>query len=129
MIHQPFAVRRPRWGRQTNIPVQTTCVGIGFGSRVDINDLARCAACGACLDDCPVATSCEDFDPNEIVKRVLEGQMEDVLAEGKFWQCLDCLTCFELCPQRFGMQSLFSKLKEIASERGEVPETLLIDPL
>lgn len=90
----------------------------------DLESLARCAACGACLDDCPVALSYADFNPNEIVKAVLEGRLEEVLEEGAFWNCLDCLTCFELCPQRFGMQSLFSRLKEIAAERGQVPETL-----
>lgn len=90
----------------------------------DIKSLSRCAACGACLDDCPVATSYEDFDPNDLIKRVLAGELEEVLEEGKFWNCLDCLTCFELCPQRFGMQTLFSRLKEMAAERGQVPEML-----
>jgi len=90
----------------------------------DFKSLARCAACAACLDDCPVALSYADFNPNQIVKDVLEGRLEGVLEAGDFWNCLDCLTCFELCPQRFGMQALFKRLKEIAAERGEVPETL-----
>lgn len=90
----------------------------------DLETLARCAACGACNDDCPVCLAYEEFDPNDLVRRVLDGGLEDVLDEGKFWNCLDCMTCFELCPQRFGMQTLFSRLKEMAAERGQVPETL-----
>ena len=84
----------------------------------------KCTFCGACLDDCPVAQSYADFNPNEIVKAVVDGRLEEVLEEGAFWNCLDCLTCFELCPQRFGMNTLFSRLKEMASQRGQTPETL-----
>ncbi len=90
----------------------------------DLTSLARCAACGACLQDCPVALSYGDFNPVEIVEKVLDGELESVLAEGRFWNCLDCLTCFELCPQRFGMQTLFSSLKKMAAERGLTPDTL-----
>jgi heterodisulfide reductase subunit B len=90
----------------------------------DIKSLSRCAACGACLKDCPVALAYQDFNPNAIIKMVLEGRVEEVLEKGEFWNCLDCLTCFELCPQRFGMQTVFSRLKEIAAKNGKTPETL-----
>ncbi len=90
----------------------------------DFASLARCAACGACNDDCPVAQAYPQFDPNAIVRKVVGGEIEEVMEDGFFWNCLDCLTCFELCPQRFGMQTLFSKLKEMAAERGQVPKTL-----
>jgi heterodisulfide reductase subunit B len=94
------------------------------GEQFDLKSLARCASCGACLKDCPVALAYESFNPNDIVKAVLEGRIEEVIEKGEFWNCLDCLTCFELCPQRFGMQTVFSKLKEIAGKAGKTPETL-----
>ncbi len=90
----------------------------------DLKSLARCAACGACIQDCPVALSYGDFNPIEIVQQVLRGELESVLEEGRFWNCLDCLTCYELCPQRFGMQELFSHLKKTAAARGLAPATL-----
>ncbi len=90
----------------------------------DLKSLARCGACGACVKDCPVCVSWQDFDPNDIINRILAGELEQVLQEGRFWNCLDCLTCFELCPQRFGMQAVFSRLKEMARERGLVPESM-----
>jgi heterodisulfide reductase subunit B len=90
----------------------------------DLKSLARCAACGACVKDCPVCAAWQDFNPNDIVQQVLSGDLDKVLAEGRFWNCLDCLTCYELCPQRFGMQSVFSRLKELAREKGLVPESM-----
>jgi heterodisulfide reductase subunit B len=90
----------------------------------DLKSLSRCSACAACLKDCPVALANNTFDPNAIIKDILEGRLEEVLKEGRFWHCLDCLTCYELCPQRFGMQSVFSKLKEMAAERGLVPASM-----
>ena len=90
----------------------------------DIKSLSRCAACGACVKDCPVALAYKDFDPNAIIKMVLDGRIAEVLEKGAFWNCLDCLTCFEMCPQRFGMHTVFSHLKELAARQGHVPETL-----
>jgi len=90
----------------------------------DLKSLARCASCAACLKDCPVVLAYKDFNPNGIIKMVLDGELEQVLEKGDYWNCLDCLTCYEMCPQRFGMRAVFSRLKEIAAERGKVPEAL-----
>ena len=99
--------------------VQKTVAG-----QFDVNSLARCASCAACVKDCPVALAYESFNPNEIITMVLDGRLDEVLEKGDFWNCLDCLTCFELCPQRFGMQTVFSRLKEMAAKAGRTPETL-----
>jgi len=99
--------------------VQKTVAG-----QFDVNSLARCASCAACVKDCPVALAYESFNPNEIITMVLDGRIDEVLEKGDFWNCLDCLTCFELCPQRFGMQTVFSRLKEMAAKAGRTPETL-----
>jgi len=107
-----------KWQRLTD--VQKT-----LAKDFDVKSLARCASCGACVKDCPVATAYESFDPNAIISMILEGRLDEVLEEGKFWNCLDCLTCYEMCPQRFGMQTVFSKLKEMASAAGRTPESLV----
>ncbi len=91
----------------------------------DLKSLARCAACGACVKDCPVSCAFAAFDPNAIIKQVLDGRIDEVLEKGDFWNCLDCLTCFEMCPQRFGMQTVFSHLKELAAKQGRTPPTLV----
>jgi len=90
----------------------------------DVSLLNACAECGGCEQDCPVAEAVQDFNPNAIVRAVAEGRIEEMLEQGRFWDCLDCLTCYEMCPQRFGMNTVFSKLKELATERGQVPRTL-----
>jgi len=93
-------------------------------TRFDAKLLSACAACGACREDCPVAAALESFNPNEIIEKVAEGRIAEVLEEAEFWNCLDCMTCYEMCPQRFGMNTVFNKLKEIATAEGRLPQTL-----
>jgi heterodisulfide reductase subunit B len=88
---------------------------------VDIALVRDCVECGACANDCPVALVCPEFDPHAILRQLLEGNIEQVLKEGRFWYCMQCHTCCELCPQRFGMQTVFRALRALAVERGEVP--------
>lgn len=83
--------------------------------------IERCAECGACERVCPVAQSRPGFEPNAIIRRVAAGHLEEVLEDGEFWLCVDCHTCLEMCPERFGMEKVFSALKHIAMERDRVP--------
>jgi heterodisulfide reductase subunit B/Pyruvate/2-oxoacid:ferredoxin oxidoreductase delta subunit len=87
----------------------------------DLASLQRCYECGACVDDCPVVKVNMFFEPNKMIGEVLSGALEEVLASEEVWQCLDCYTCYELCPQKLGMNKIFEKLKVLALERGHVP--------
>jgi len=88
----------------------------------DYAALERCYNCGACVHDCPVSRFTLDFNPNTIIGQVLRGEIEAVLEEGKFWQCMECHLCFELCPQRFEMEKVFHALKNLAIDRGLQPK-------
>lgn len=89
--------------------------------RVDLAAAERCHKCAACVVDCPVAQSHEDFDPNALIGQFVQGKINELLEAGRFWQCLECHTCFELCPQRFGMERVFTALKHLAIERHQIP--------
>jgi heterodisulfide reductase subunit B len=78
----------------------------------DLPLLEKCDACGACRDDCPVARIDPAFQPNEMVARILDGDLDEVLAEGQAWKCLECYTCLELCPSRIGLAETLRQLKE-----------------
>ncbi len=84
----------------------------------DVAELGKCAACGACKDDCPVCKVDPTFQPTEIISMLAEGRLDEVLADKQLWKCLECYTCTELCHSRFGMAETFRKLKELATARG-----------
>jgi len=92
--------------------------------RFDLESLERCYSCQACLDDCPSTLNFPEFQPDQIIKKVLEGEAEELLTREEIWHCLECHTCFELCPQRYGMETVFTTLKGMAMERGLIPSTV-----
>jgi heterodisulfide reductase subunit C len=83
----------------------------------DLNFLLKCYLCRACDDDCIIAKKTE-FRPSEIVGRLLDGRVEDVISDPSIWLCLDCYLCYELCPMRIGVIEIFSILRNLATERG-----------
>ncbi len=87
----------------------------------DLGSVRRCYECGACVNDCPVVKINPQFNPNEIIGRLLAGELEAVVESHNIWRCIDCYTCYELCPQKFGMNRIFDKLKHMALERGKGP--------
>ncbi|MCX9011249.1 MAG: heterodisulfide reductase-related iron-sulfur binding cluster [Candidatus Methanoperedens sp.] len=88
----------------------------------DLNAVRKCYECGACVNDCPVVKVNPEFNPNEIIGRLLSGELEAVIDSHSIWQCVDCYTCYELCPQKMGMNKVFDKLKHLALERGKSPK-------
>jgi heterodisulfide reductase subunit B len=90
----------------------------------DVSLLAKCATCHACKDDCPVCKVDPSFQPTEIMERLMNGELEEVLAEGQVWKCLECFTCQEMCHSRIGMAETFRKLKELSAASGRGPEAV-----
>jgi heterodisulfide reductase subunit B len=92
----------------------------------DLRLLEECDSCRACKDDCPVAKVDPDFQPNDIVARILDGDMDGVLDGGQAWKCLECFTCLELCPSRIGLAETLRVLKERDAGRGGRPEPVQV---
>lgn len=83
----------------------------------DIEFLKECYACGACNNDCPVA-KITTFDPNQIIKKILDGKIDELVEDPDIWMCLDCYVCYELCPMRVGLVEVFTTLRNLAKKRG-----------
>ncbi len=83
----------------------------------DLNFLLKCKSCGACDNDCIMAKM-TDFSPNQIIGRLLNGEIDDVIADPSIWMCLDCYLCFEVCPMRVGLIDVFTILRNLATKRG-----------
>jgi heterodisulfide reductase subunit B len=96
----------------------------GLAANFDLAMLGKCYACGACKDDCPVCKIDPTFQPTEIIGRLVEGGLDDVLDDGQLWKCLECYTCQELCHSDIGMAETFRKLKELAMAGGQGPESV-----
>jgi len=89
-----------------------------------VPELQKCNECRACENDCPVTKSDPSFSPTAIIGEILSGDLEEVLERGELWKCLECFTCYEMCHSRLGMAEVFRRLKELAVERGHVPEAV-----
>jgi heterodisulfide reductase subunit B len=90
----------------------------------DVAMLNKCDSCRACKDDCPVCKVDPTFQPNEIINQLVRGELDEVIADGALWKCLECYTCQELCHSDIGMAEVFRKLKEISIERGTGPDSV-----
>jgi len=88
----------------------------------DLAALRSCYECAACIDDCPVTKIIPQFEPNRIIGDVLHGKLDQVVESPDIWYCTNCYTCYELCPQKFGMLKVFDRLKTLSNERGTAPE-------
>ena len=86
-------------------------------------DLASfCYQCGACVGDCPAATYGSEFNPREIMLKVLYGLGEELLREDSIlWQCTNCYNCHERCPQEVKPVEVIISLKNMLSDKGIVP--------
>lgn len=87
----------------------------------DLEFLKKCYTCGACNNDCPVA-KISNFNPQEIVEKLLDGKVSEVISDPTIWMCLDCYVCQELCPHATGLVEVFTTLRNLARERGIITE-------
>jgi heterodisulfide reductase subunit B/heterodisulfide reductase subunit C len=90
----------------------------------DQEALQRCLDCSACLNDCPIALTQEDYRPNLLIERLLEGDLSSCLDHEKLWHCLECHHCSQLCPQNYSWEKTLHLLKQLAMKEGKVPSAL-----
>ncbi|UCB53490.1 MAG: 4Fe-4S dicluster domain-containing protein [Candidatus Zixiibacteriota bacterium] len=77
-----------------------------------------CYQCGACVGDCPAAMYSEDFNPREILLQTLLGDEDTLTGENSpIWNCTNCYTCYERCPQAVRPVEVIIALKNICFEK------------
>jgi heterodisulfide reductase subunit B len=106
-----------RWARKTE---QRRAIAQEFS----LAELQKCNDCKACETDCPVAKLHGSFSPTTIIGEILSGDLDGVIERGDLWKCLDCFTCYEKCHSRLGMAEVFRKLKELATNQGQLPDAV-----
>jgi heterodisulfide reductase subunit C len=82
----------------------------------------RCFQCGTCTSDCPVARFSETYRPRQIIRMAQLGLRNRVLNSDTLWLCAACFTCTDRCPQDVEVASVIRVLRNLAAEKGIVPQ-------
>jgi heterodisulfide reductase subunit C len=94
-----------------------------LGEMLEGDGVNYCYQCGACVGDCPSARFSEDFNPRQIMQQVLYGMEEELVGpDSVIWQCSNCFTCFDRCPQDVKPIEVIIALKNLMTERGLAPD-------
>jgi heterodisulfide reductase subunit C len=84
--------------------------------------LLRCFQCGTCTSDCPVSRFSNTYRPRTIIRMAQLGLKERVLKSDTLWLCAACFTCTDRCPQGIEVASVIRVLRNLAAEKGFVPQ-------
>ncbi len=102
---------------------------INFDFRDKLNAVAEgfrhnyCYQCGACVADCPANNYSQTFNPRLILLKSLLGFEEELIrADSEIWNCTNCYTCSERCPQDVRPVDVIIALKNLCTQRGVSPE-------
>jgi len=102
---------------------------INFAFREKLNNTAEgfrhnyCYQCGACVADCPASMYSEGFNPRLIILKTLLGFEEELIRpDSEIWNCTNCYTCSERCPQEVRPIDVIIALKNICVDENKAPE-------
>jgi heterodisulfide reductase subunit C2 len=85
-------------------------------------DVRDCYQCGNCSASCPAAFTF-DLTPNQIMRLLQIGRVDDVLDSKALQLCVQCLTCSARCPRQVDIAGIIEDLKCVAAAQGrQVPE-------
>ncbi len=85
-------------------------------------DFNRCLQCKTCANGCPFLDGM-DHAPNQIIRMIQLGMVEEVLKTSAIWVCVGCNTCSSACPMAIDIPALMDGLRHAALEKGvEIPE-------
>ncbi len=109
---------------------------VAFEFREKLNAVAEgfrhnyCYQCGACVGDCPSTRYVPEFNPREIMLKVLYGFAEELVGPASpVWYCTNCYNCYERCPQNVKPVEIIIAIKNLMARRGIYPEKAQVGDL
>lgn len=85
-------------------------------------DVRDCYQCGNCTAGCPAAFTF-DYTPNQVMRMLQVGLVDQVLDSKAVQLCIQCLTCTARCPRNIDIAGIFEDLKTIATaQERDLPE-------
>lgn len=86
-----------------------------------------CYQCGACVGDCPAANYSDTFNPRLILLKALLGFEDELISlDSDIWNCTNCYTCAERCPQDVRPVDVIIALKNLCTREGKAPDLVRI---
>ena len=76
-----------------------------------------CYQCGRCSAGCPMASEM-DLLPNQIIRLVQLGLIEDVLKSKTLFVCASCFTCESRCPKGIDMARVMEAVRHVLDPKG-----------
>lgn len=73
-------------------------------------NVLACYQCGKCSAGCPMV-SLMDLLPNQIIRLIQLGQIDDVLNSKTIWLCATCFTCSARCPKGVDLAKIMEALR------------------
>jgi heterodisulfide reductase subunit C len=102
---------------------------INFAFREKLDGIAEgfrhnyCYQCGACVADCPANNYSDTFNPRLIILKALLGFEDELIRpDSEIWDCTNCYTCSERCPQDVRPVDVIIALKNLCVREGKSPE-------
>jgi heterodisulfide reductase subunit C2 len=80
-------------------------------------DFDRCYQCMTCSSGCPVAFEM-DFLPHQLIRKIQNGDREEVLSSQAIWHCASCETCVTRCPNEINIPAIMDILRQMALKSG-----------
>lgn len=81
-----------------------------------------CYQCGACVADCPAGNYSESFNPRLIMLKAILGFEEELISpDSEIWNCTNCYTCSERCPQDVRPVDVIIAMKNLCVDLGKAP--------
>ncbi|HDD43771.1 MAG TPA: heterodisulfide reductase [Candidatus Desulfofervidus auxilii] len=91
-----------------------------------------CYQCGMCSAGCPMAPEM-DILPNQVLRLLQIGAIEEVLETRTVWLCASCFTCSARCPKGVNLAKLMEGVRiVILREKNKdyfKPEEMIKEPL
>ena len=79
--------------------------------------LLSCYQCGKCSAGCPMVEAM-DILPNQIIRLLQLGQIEDVKDSKTIWICASCFTCEARCPKGVDLSKIMEAVRVLLLRKG-----------
>ncbi len=79
-------------------------------------NILLCYQCKNCTMGCPLSSEM-DLKPNQMMRLLQLGRLEEVLRSEAIWLCASCQTCTTRCPNGIDIAQVIDTLKIIAQEQ------------
>ena len=81
-------------------------------------NVLACYQCGKCSAGCPMSPLM-DMLPNQIIRLVQLGQIEEVVKSKTIWLCASCFSCSARCPKGVDLARVMEALRLLLLRKSE----------